>query len=166
MANVINATSTGNGGLVSTGDDSGILNIQTNETTAITVDASQIVSYTNNLGTVAGYPAYQCRAWVNFDGTTSSPCTIRASANVTSVTKNTTGVYTLNFTNAMPDANYSVAGMVQYDQSGNQATHNLMAAEITNSSNAMQTGSVSVSGKYGFVSTTYDMTTFCVAIFR
>ncbi len=43
MANVINATSTGNGGLVSTGDDSGILNIQTNETTAITVDASQRV---------------------------------------------------------------------------------------------------------------------------
>ena len=43
MANVINATSTGNGGLVSTGDDSGILNIQTNETTAITVDASQNV---------------------------------------------------------------------------------------------------------------------------
>ena len=43
MANVINATSTGNGGLVSTGDDSGILNIQTNETTAITVDASQKV---------------------------------------------------------------------------------------------------------------------------
>jgi hypothetical protein len=43
MANVINATSTGNGGLVSTGDDSGILNIQTNETTAITVDANQMV---------------------------------------------------------------------------------------------------------------------------
>ena len=43
MANVINATSTGNGGLVSTGDDSGILNIQTNETTAITVDARQNV---------------------------------------------------------------------------------------------------------------------------
>ena len=47
MANVINATSTGSGGLVSTGDDSGILNIQTNETTAITVDASQKVSFTN-----------------------------------------------------------------------------------------------------------------------
>jgi len=43
MANVINATSTGNGGLVSTGDDSGILNIQTNETTAITIDTSQNV---------------------------------------------------------------------------------------------------------------------------
>ena len=45
MPNVINATSTGNGGLVSTGDDSGILNIQTNETTAITVDASQRVAF-------------------------------------------------------------------------------------------------------------------------
>jgi hypothetical protein len=43
MASTINGTSTGNGGLISTGDDSGILNIQTNETTAITVDASQQV---------------------------------------------------------------------------------------------------------------------------
>jgi hypothetical protein len=43
MASTINGTSTGSGGLVSTGDDSGILNIQTNETTAITVDASQNV---------------------------------------------------------------------------------------------------------------------------
>jgi hypothetical protein len=54
MANVINATSTGNGGLITTGDDSGILNIQTNETTAITVDASQNVlvgttTSTNNI---------------------------------------------------------------------------------------------------------------------
>jgi len=43
MASTINGTSTGNGGLISTGDDSGILNIQTNDTTAITVDASQNV---------------------------------------------------------------------------------------------------------------------------
>ena len=166
MTTTLNASTAGVGGFIATSDNSGVLALQTAGTTAITVDASQIVSYTNNLGTVAGYPAYQCRAWVNFDGTTSSPCTIRASANVTSVTKNTTGVYTLNFTNAMPDANYAVSAITQYDQSGNQATHNLMAPEITNSSNAMQTGSVSVSGKYGPNNSTYDMTTFCVAIFR
>jgi hypothetical protein len=166
MTTTLNASTAGAGGFIATSDNSGILALQTAGTTAITVDASQIVSYTNNLGTVAGYPAYQCRAWVNFDGTTSSPCTIRASANVTSVTKNTTGVYTVNFTNAMPDANYAVSAITQYDQSGNQATHNLMAPEITNSSNAMQTGSVSVSGKYGPNNSTYDMTTFCVAIFR
>ena len=41
MPNVINGTSTGSGGLITSGDDSGILNIQTNEVTAITVDASQ-----------------------------------------------------------------------------------------------------------------------------
>jgi len=43
MASTINGTSTGNGGLISTGDDSGILNIQTNETTALTIDTSQNV---------------------------------------------------------------------------------------------------------------------------
>lgn len=49
MASTINGTSTGNGGLVSTGDDSGVLNIQTNETTAISIDASQSVDFTNNI---------------------------------------------------------------------------------------------------------------------
>jgi hypothetical protein len=51
-------------------------------------------------------PVYACRAWVNFDGTT-SPGTIRASGNVSSVTRNATGNYTVNFTTAMPDANYA-----------------------------------------------------------
>ena len=49
MANVINGTSTGSGGLISSGDDSGILNIQTNETTAMSIDASQSVDFTNNI---------------------------------------------------------------------------------------------------------------------
>ena len=108
MANVINATSTGSGGLVSQGDDSGILNIQTNEVTAITVDASQIVSYTNNLGTVAGYPAYQCRAWVSFNST-GTPA-IRASGNVSSIGDFGTGDLSINFTNALVDSNYCVVG--------------------------------------------------------
>ena len=43
MASTINGTSTGNGGLVTSGDDSGILQLQTNETTAVTIDASQNV---------------------------------------------------------------------------------------------------------------------------
>jgi hypothetical protein len=52
-------------------------------------------------------PVYACRAWVNFDGTTSPP-TIRASGNVSSVTKSATGRYRVNFSTAMPDANYCV----------------------------------------------------------
>ena len=49
-----------------------------------------------------------CRAWVNFNGITTA--TIRASFNVSSVTRNGTGDYTVNFTTAMPDANYSFTG--------------------------------------------------------
>jgi hypothetical protein len=55
---------------------------------------------------------YFCRAWVNFNGTTVvNPGTstgINASGNVSSVTDNGTGNYTVTFMNALPDANYSV----------------------------------------------------------
>jgi len=46
-----------------------------------------------------------CRAWVNFNGT-GTPA-IRASFNVSSITDNGTGDYTVNFTNALSDANYT-----------------------------------------------------------
>ena len=46
-----------------------------------------------------------CRAWVNYKGTATQA--IRASFNVSSVTYNGTGQYTVNLTNAMPDANYA-----------------------------------------------------------
>lgn len=66
--------------------------------------------------TTGSAPAYACRAWVNFDGTrdTSGAVStantnrlIRASGNVTSVLRNGTGDYTVNFATAMADANYS-----------------------------------------------------------
>jgi hypothetical protein len=49
-------------------------------------------------------PVYACRAWVNFNGT--GTVAIRASGNVSSITDNGTGDYTVNFTTAMQDANY------------------------------------------------------------
>jgi hypothetical protein len=49
-------------------------------------------------------PIYACRAWVNFNGT--GTVAIRASGNVSSITDNGTGDYTVNFTTAMTDANY------------------------------------------------------------
>jgi hypothetical protein len=57
------------------------------------------------LGNIGTAPVYAARAWVNFDGT-GTP-SIRASGNVSSITDNGTGIYTVNFTTAMPDANYS-----------------------------------------------------------
>jgi hypothetical protein len=47
---------------------------------------------------------------VNFDGTTVAP-TIRASGNVSSITRNGVGDYTINFSAAMPDTNYNSVGM-------------------------------------------------------
>ena len=59
-------------------------------------------------------PSYTCRAWVNFNGT--GTVAIRASGNVTSITDNGTGNYTVNFTTAMPDANYSAVASGSLDQ--------------------------------------------------
>jgi hypothetical protein len=57
-----------------------------------------------------------CRAWVNFNGT--GTVAIRASFNVSSITDNGTGDYTVNFTNAMPDANYSAVAASTADIAG------------------------------------------------
>mgnify|MGYP003348874505 CR=1 FL=1 len=46
-----------------------------------------------------------CRAWVNYKGTATRA--INASFNVSSVTFNATGDYTVNFTNAFSDSNYA-----------------------------------------------------------
>jgi len=60
------------------------------------------------LSTASGSaPSYSARAWVNFNG--SGTVAIRESGNVSSITDNGVGDYTVNFTTAMPDVNYSVA---------------------------------------------------------
>ena len=68
------------------------------------VAAARITGALNATGSA---PIYACRAWVNFNGT--STVAIRASGNVSSITDNGTGDYTVNFTTAMVDANYSVS---------------------------------------------------------
>ena len=57
-----------------------------------------------------------CSAWVNFNGT--GTVAIRASFNVSSITDNGTGDYTVNFTTAMPDINYSVVSQVSNTDAG------------------------------------------------
>ncbi len=58
----------------------------------------------NALNASGSAPIFACRAWVNFNGT--GTVAIRASGNVSSITDNGTGEYTINFTTALPDANY------------------------------------------------------------
>ena len=105
--------------------------IKVNGSTAATLTTSGITAnLTGNVtgnantatklaGTTGSAPSYACRAWVNFDGTrdttgaTSTANTnrfIRSSGNVTSVLRNAVGDYTITFTTAMSDANYSITG--------------------------------------------------------
>lgn len=69
-------------------------------------DSSGNFKFNSGYGSVA--TAYGCRAWVNFNGT--GTVAISASGNVSSITDNNTGDYTVNFTNSLVDANYAVAG--------------------------------------------------------
>ena len=66
-------------------------------------------------------PIYACRAWVNFNGT--GTVAIRASGNVSSITDNGVGDYTVNFTTAMPDANYAAVVSGTFGTNGTQITY-------------------------------------------
>jgi hypothetical protein len=78
------------------------------------IDSSSNLLFNSGYGSAA--VAYGCRAWVNFNGT--GTVAIRASGNVTSITDNGVGQYTVNLTNSMPDANYSVGVNTDYDGVG------------------------------------------------
>ena len=95
-------------------------------------------------------PVYACRAWVNFNGT--GTVAIRASGNVSSITDNGTGDYTVNFTTAMPDANYSMVYGVDsgsFNNIGNYGTGSVTASSLrvyvtTGVSGAVDSATVSV----------------------
>ena len=99
-------------------------------------------------------PSYLCRAWVNFNGT--GTVAIRASGNVTSITDNGTGDYTVNFTTAMPDANYAfIGGMDEYNWGGKINTYT-----------TLQTTSVAIYTFEGNAAARFDPVRVYVAIFR
>lgn len=123
--------------------------------TVIYSDGSGNLQANSGYGSVA--TGYLCRAWVNFNGT--GTVAIRASGNVTSITDNGTGDYTVNFTTAMPNANYG-ASVITRD----------MGAATSYSSSISNTTAPTTS-LFRFKSTnstpaTVDSDYCCVAIFR
>ena len=69
-----------------------------------TISGTSGVTFPDSTSMQTGQQA--CKAWVNFNGT--GTVAIRESYNVSSITDNGTGTYTVNFTTAMPDKNYSI----------------------------------------------------------
>jgi hypothetical protein len=111
-----------------------------------------------------GTENYKCRAWVNFNGT--GTVAIRASGNVASITDNGTGDYTVNFTTAMPDANYNaVFGaspqngryIVNYGGTVNNGT-----TAVSNSTTSIRIGVLDA----GAATINADATNIYVTIFR
>jgi hypothetical protein len=82
----------------------------TNAKLTLAANASNIKTALNATGDA---PIYAARAWVNFNGT--GTVAIRGSGNVSSITDDGNGLYTVNFTTAMPDANYAFTSGVQSD---------------------------------------------------
>jgi len=118
-------------------------------------DASANFLFNSGYGSVAR--AFGCRAWVNFNGI--GTVAIRGSGNVSSITDNNPGDYTVNFTVAMPDANYSTHVALGY--SGSNAP-----SRITNIDSATYTTSA-VRVRAGFAASTFeDQSIMNVSIFR
>ena len=92
--NVANAADTGGLLRFYTKPDNGELGVQ------MQLNSNGNLLFNSGYGSAA--TAYGCRAWANFGSTG----VIRSSGNVNSVTKNSSGNYTINFTTSMPDANY------------------------------------------------------------
>ena len=101
------------------------------------------------------------KAWVNFNGT--STVAIRGSYNVSSITDNGTGIYTVNFSSNMPDTNYAVSGSV--------GSSSASAGWLTNGNNQDShtvnntTSSCRVSCAYQSLSGHFDASVLSVNIF-
>lgn len=96
----------------------------TNKTlTTPNIDSAQIP-------TVSGTaPLYMCRAWVNFNGT--GTVSILASGNVSSITDFGVGEYIVNFSTAMTDAYYVIAGSASYSNDNSNPSAALYTSRRT-----------------------------------
>ena len=107
----------------------------------------------------SGSNSNTCRAWVNFNGT--GTVAILASFNVSSITDNGTGDYTVNFTNAMPDINYSVAGI-----GGPNSSAGTPIQIMENNLSARTTSSIRIWNLRSAGGGALDVATISVQIFR
>jgi hypothetical protein len=132
----------------------------TNKTlTTPNIDSAQVA-------TVSGTaPLYMCRAWVNFNGT--GTVAIRASGNVSSITDNGTGDYTVNFTTALSDANYQVSMSSVSYTNGNFSLLTYIKAGASNTVPALKTTTqLGVVYASSASATYFDCSEMNVSIFR
>jgi hypothetical protein len=128
-------------------------------TQQMTLDNAGNLKFNSGYGSAA--TAYGCRAWVNFNGT--GTVAIRGSGNVSSITDNATGDYTVNFTTAMPDNNYAISGFATSDDTS--PTHQWGFVSSRQASEQV-VGSVRITSNLSYSATTFNSSLISVAIFR
>ena len=112
-----------------------------------------------------GTENYKCRAWVNFNGT--GTVAIRAAGNVASITDNGTGEYTVNFTTALPDANYAVAGSAKFDGTSSAGIMRVVSISSLQATQAASQTTNSISVNVAFANgSVQDPSTCTVVCFR
>jgi hypothetical protein len=100
------------------------------------------------------------KAWVNFNGT--GTVAIRDSFNVSSITDNGTGDYTVNFTTAMPNANYAVASTGKF--TSNDGASLVFSTSISNRAGNPATTFVRMVTGQGNNGTQLDFEVVCVSV--
>lgn len=132
-----------------------------------TLPANTTMAFVYRLANTTWYPMQTspngmlCRAWGTFQGASG---TIDASYNVSSVTRNSTGDYTINYTNAMPNANYAWVGSCSQNLSANPA--NFCIGYPDNSSlQTYSTTQTRVTTKAGYPSGMADVPRATFAVF-
>lgn len=124
-------------------------------------DVTGIVA--SKLNASGAAPMFACRAWVNFNGT--GVVAIRASGNVSSITDNGVGDYTVNFTTALPDANYALVGINTVASDGTKGAV-CLAAGYDNPATLKSTTQVRIRTGQANAVTFVDFQEINLAIFR
>lgn len=124
-------------------------------TPTFAVESSGNLQFNSGYGSLA--TAYGCRAWVNFNG--AGGASVRAGGNVSSVTYNGTGDYTVNFSSAMPNANYSA--VLSANETGSAPIFLSVKDGVAPTASSVRLGS-----RYGTSWSPQDVSYGMVAIFR
>jgi hypothetical protein len=105
--------------------------------------ARTAISFNDGLNATGSAPVYACRAWARFDGNGTS----LTGGNVSSVTKNGTGDYYVNFSTPMPDSFFNaiasvyVGGFIASAQPFEHAT-NRVRIQIRGGANQLTDGTI------------------------
>ena len=110
------------------------------------------------------FEEYKCRAWVNFNG--NGTVSIRGSGNVSSITDNGTGNYTVNLTNALPDTNAGVLVSAGGMDTGVYVTFPTLGSYNSATNFILSTTQVRVYQSSAGNPNQTDPYFYCVAIFR